>query len=162
MIFELSVIKSLLLVVSRFLIVRQSLKRNHYCYITATAIALSTGTTTTSTTFLLRTFLLIVSSLLFEKSKGALKEQLSAIKPILEDLRLKKEDRFKEFSEIQAQIVWITTEIAGNIPSFTSDDTGINERDLTVKKLGELKSHLEELQKEKVLFDLDFKSNVGE
>lgn len=108
--------------------------------------------------FLLGTFLLIDSSLLFEKSKGSLKEQLSAIKPVLEDLRLKKEDRIKALSEIQAQIVWITTEIAGNIASFTSDDAGINERDLTVKKLGELKSHLEELQTEKVLFDLDFKS----
>lgn len=108
--------------------------------------------------FLLGTFLLIDSSLLFEKSKGSLKEQLSAIKPVLEDLRLKKEDRIKALAEIQAQIVWITTEIAGNIASFTSDDAGINERDLTVKKLGELKSHLEELQTEKVLFDLDFKS----
>lgn len=87
----------------------------------------------------------------FSRSKGSLKEQLSAIKPVLEDLRLKKEDRIKALSEIQAQIVWITTEIAGNIPSFTSDDAGINERDLTVKKLGELKSHLEELQTEKIL-----------
>lgn len=89
-------------------------------------------------------------SVLFEKGRGTLKEQISAIKPILEELRSKKQERIKEFSEIQSQVVWICTEIAGNGQSNLSSDPQVSESDLTMKKLGELKSHLLELQNEKV------------
>ncbi|KAM7511851.1 hypothetical protein LguiB_010726 [Lonicera macranthoides] len=87
----------------------------------------------------------------YEKKKGTLKEQMSAINPLLEDLRLKKQERIKEFSETQLQIVQICAEIAGNDPTINSAELHVDERDLTSKKLGEMKSHLQELQSEKTL-----------
>lgn len=86
----------------------------------------------------------------FEKAKGTLKQQMSSVRPVLEDLRLKKEQRVKDFTETQSQIARICAEIAGNGQSIMPSDPQVNERDLTVKKLGELKSHLHELQNEKV------------
>ncbi|XP_059429033.1 65-kDa microtubule-associated protein 5 isoform X1 [Corylus avellana] len=85
----------------------------------------------------------------FSRGRGTLKEQISAIKPILEELRSKKQERIKQFSEIQSQVVRICAEIAGNGQSNSSDPQ-VNECDLTVRKLGELKSHLQELQTEKI------------
>jgi protein regulator of cytokinesis 1 len=67
----------------------------------------------------------------------------------LEELRSKKQERIKQFSEIQSQVVQICAEIAGDGQSNSSDPQ-VNECDLTVRKLGELKSHLQELQNEKV------------
>lgn len=87
----------------------------------------------------------------FEKGKSTLKQQISYIRPVLEELRSKKKQRVKEFTETQSQIVKICAEIAGNGQSMMSSDPQIDERDLTVKKLGELKSHLQELQNEKVI-----------
>ncbi|XP_062174627.1 65-kDa microtubule-associated protein 5 isoform X1 [Alnus glutinosa] len=85
----------------------------------------------------------------FSRGRGTLKEQISAIKPILEELRSKKQERIKQFSEIQSQVVQICAEIAGDGQSNSSDPQ-VNECDLTVRKLGELKSHLQELQNEKI------------
>ncbi|XP_050282844.1 65-kDa microtubule-associated protein 5 isoform X1 [Quercus robur] len=85
----------------------------------------------------------------FSRGRGTLKEQISAIKPTLEELRSKKQERIKEFSEIQSQIFHICAEISGHGQSNSSDPQ-VNEHDLTVKKLGELKSHLQELQNEKI------------
>ncbi|XP_038689661.1 65-kDa microtubule-associated protein 5 [Tripterygium wilfordii] len=87
----------------------------------------------------------------FSTGKGTLKQQMAAIKPLLDDLRLKKEERIKEFSEIQSQITQICVEIAGSGQSANSDDRQVNETDLTVNKLREFKSHLQELRKEKNL-----------
>lgn len=75
---------------------------------------------------------------------------MSAIRPVLEDLRSKKEKRIKEFSETQSQIVWICSEIAGNGQSVHVSDPQIDESNLTLKKLGDLKAYLHELQNEKV------------
>lgn len=86
-----------------------------------------------------------------EKPKGTLKEQISIIKPVLEDLRQRREERVKEFSDVQSHIVRICAEIAGNTQLSNTTDSQVDERDLTVKKLGELKSHLQELLKEKNL-----------
>ncbi|MFQ6646613.1 hypothetical protein Gotur_019356, partial [Gossypium turneri] len=85
------------------------------------------------------------------KGKGTLKQQISYIRPVLEELRSKKKQRVKEFTETQSQIVKICAEIAGNGQSMMSSDPQVDERDLTVKKLGELKSHLQELQNEKII-----------
>lgn len=85
-----------------------------------------------------------------EKGRGTLKEQVVAIKLIREELRSKKCERLKEFSEVQAQVVSICSEIAGSNQSKSYVDPQIDERDLTAKKLGELKLHLQELQSEKV------------
>ncbi|KAF3448749.1 hypothetical protein FNV43_RR09462 [Rhamnella rubrinervis] len=83
--------------------------------------------------------------------RGTLKDQLSAVKPFLEDLRSRKIERVEEFSETQSLIVQIRAEIAGNGQPKNNADSQLNEHDLTVKRLGELKSYLKELQSEKVL-----------
>ncbi|GMI70123.1 microtubule-associated protein 65-5 [Hibiscus trionum] len=87
----------------------------------------------------------------FSRGKGALKQQISYIRPVLEELRSKKKQRVKEFTETQSQIAQICAEIAGNGQSMLLSDPEVDERDLTVKKLGELKSHLQELQNEKII-----------
>lgn len=87
----------------------------------------------------------------FPRVKGTLKQKISALSPILEDLRMKKQERIKEFSETQLQIDQICAAIAGNDQFISSVETQINEQDLTSKKLGELKSQLQELQSEKTL-----------
>ncbi|PSS24380.1 Microtubule-associated protein [Actinidia chinensis var. chinensis] len=87
----------------------------------------------------------------YENVKGTLKERISSIKPVLEDLRLKKEKRIKDFLETQLQIGRICAEVAGNSQFINSSEPQVNERDLTLKKLGELKSQLQELQYEKTL-----------
>ncbi|KAJ6934450.1 65-kDa microtubule-associated protein 5 [Populus alba x Populus x berolinensis] len=88
---------------------------------------------------------------LFSPGKGPLKQQISAVNPVLDELRLKKQERMKDFYETETQIARICAEIAGSDRSFDSADPEIDERDLTVKRLGELKSHLKELQSEKSL-----------
>ncbi|KGN51608.1 65-kDa microtubule-associated protein 5 [Cucumis sativus] len=87
----------------------------------------------------------------FSRGRGTLKEQVVAIKLILEELRSKKRGRLKEFSEVQLQIVSICSEIAGSGQSKSYVDPQIHEHDLTAKKLSELKLHLQELQNEKHL-----------
>ncbi|MQL87004.1 hypothetical protein Taro_019546 [Colocasia esculenta] len=84
-----------------------------------------------------------------EKRQGTLKEQIAAVKPALEELRLKRGERVKQFLDIQSQIVQIQAEIAEHIPLGNIPPHQINERDLTLRKLGELKSQLQELLKEK-------------
>ncbi|KAI3926966.1 hypothetical protein MKX01_032881 [Papaver californicum] len=73
--------------------------------------------------------------------KGILKDQISAVKPVLEDLRCKKDER----------IVQLLTELAGNAHHSNSSDPQVDECDLTMVKLGELKSQLQELQREKTV-----------
>lgn len=70
---------------------------------------------------------------------------------MLEDLRSRKDERVKEFLKIKSQISQICAEIAGCGQSESVTDPEVDQCDLTVKKLGELKSHLQELQNEKVL-----------
>ncbi|KAG8391074.1 hypothetical protein BUALT_Bualt01G0150000 [Buddleja alternifolia] len=87
----------------------------------------------------------------YEKVKGNLKQQISVISPLLENLRLKKQERVKEISEIEFQVARICAEIAGDDQILDSDGILVDELDLTTKKLGELKSQLQELQFEKNL-----------
>ncbi|KAG8386081.1 hypothetical protein BUALT_Bualt03G0111800 [Buddleja alternifolia] len=82
-----------------------------------------------------------------EKTSGTIKEQLSAIAPALEKLWELKDERIKEFSDAQSQIQKICAEIAG-----TSEQVGnpaVDESDLSLKKLDEFHSQLQDLQKEK-------------
>lgn len=72
------------------------------------------------------------------------------LKPLLAELRRKREERVKEFSEVQLQIVQICAEVAGNTHLGSSASSQVDERDLTVNRLEELKSQLQELQKDKV------------
>ncbi|XP_058218804.1 65-kDa microtubule-associated protein 1-like [Rhododendron vialii] len=82
-----------------------------------------------------------------DKSSGTIKEQLAAVAPTLEQLWKQKEDRIKNFFDVQSQIQKIRGEIVG-----TSGQVGspvVDEADLSLKKLDEFKSQLQELQKEK-------------
>ncbi|KAI3828335.1 hypothetical protein L1987_02435 [Smallanthus sonchifolius] len=82
-----------------------------------------------------------------DKTSGTIKELLAAIAPALEQLWMKKEERIKEFSDVQTQIQKICGEIAGSnerVPSVT-----VGESDLSLKKLKEFHDRLQELQKEK-------------
>ncbi|XP_039145128.1 65-kDa microtubule-associated protein 6-like [Dioscorea cayenensis subsp. rotundata] len=85
-----------------------------------------------------------------EKRLTPLKEQLSLVIPILEDMRLEKEERIKQFIDIQAQIDRIHAEITGlphqnsNVASFSVD-----EHNLSMLRLNEYQAHLRTLQKDK-------------
>ncbi|KAG1363841.1 65-kDa microtubule-associated protein 1 [Cocos nucifera] len=85
-----------------------------------------------------------------EKSSGTIKEQLAAIAPALEQLGEQKEERIKEFADVQSQIQKICGEIAGNlkIGELVGTPT-VDEDDLSLKKLDEYQTQLQELQKEK-------------
>ncbi|CAK9165489.1 unnamed protein product [Ilex paraguariensis] len=82
-----------------------------------------------------------------ENTSGTIKEQLAAIAPVLEQLWKQKDERIKEFSDVQSQIKKICGEIAGN-----SDQVGsptVDESNLSLNKLDEFHAQLQELQKEK-------------
>ncbi|PIA53256.1 hypothetical protein AQUCO_00900082v1 [Aquilegia coerulea] len=87
-----------------------------------------------------------------EKAKGkTLNEKISVVKPILDGLWKKRDERIKEFRNVKSQIVKLHAEMEGNVQPCDSDDMHEVEQDLTLKKLGELMSQLEELQREKSL-----------
>ncbi|XP_057829012.1 65-kDa microtubule-associated protein 1 [Cryptomeria japonica] len=85
-----------------------------------------------------------------EKPTGTLKEQLSAITPVLEKLWQQKEERIKQFLDIQVQIQRICGEIAGklqlNEPTATPK---VDDQDLSMKRLDEFHFRFQELQREK-------------
>ncbi|BAT80662.1 65-kDa microtubule-associated protein 1-like isoform X1 [Vigna umbellata] len=83
-----------------------------------------------------------------ENPSGTIKEQLAAIAPVLEQLWQQKEERIKEFSDVQSQIQQICGEIAGNL-NLSDASPAVDESDLSLKKLDEYQSELQELQKEK-------------
>ncbi|KAI3804742.1 hypothetical protein L1987_26528 [Smallanthus sonchifolius] len=82
-----------------------------------------------------------------EETSGTIKEQLAFIAPALEQLWKKKEERIKEFSDVQAQIKKICGEIAGS--DELAGSLTVDVSDLSLKKLEEFHNHLQELQKEK-------------
>ncbi|KAF3453385.1 hypothetical protein FNV43_RR03825 [Rhamnella rubrinervis] len=85
-----------------------------------------------------------------EKTSGTIKEQLAAIAPALEQLWKQKEERAKEFSDVQSQIQKICGEISGNLNLSEQVGTpAVDEADLSLKKLDEFHAQLQELQKEK-------------
>ncbi|GLT57531.1 hypothetical protein SLA2020_304970 [Shorea laevis] len=83
-----------------------------------------------------------------EKASGTIKEQLAAIAPVLEQLLKQKEERVKEFSDVQSQIQKICEEITGTL-SEQAGDPAVDESDLSLKKLDQYQSKFQELQKEK-------------
>jgi len=85
-----------------------------------------------------------------ENTYGTIKKQLPAIAPVLEQLWQQKEERIKEFSDVQSQIQQICGEIAGNL-NLNDVSPAVDESDLSLKKLDEYQSELQELQKEKVI-----------
>nr|GEW22083.1 65-kDa microtubule-associated protein 1-like [Tanacetum cinerariifolium] len=82
-----------------------------------------------------------------ETTSGTINQQLAAIAPALEQLLKQKEERRKEFLDIQTQIQKIRMEIAGGNQQAGSPT--VDESDLSLKKLDEFRDQLQELQKEK-------------
>jgi septal ring factor EnvC (AmiA/AmiB activator) len=83
-----------------------------------------------------------------EKRTGTLREQLATIRPQLEALRQKKEDRSKQFLEVKRQIASICGEIAAT-PSADFYQAG-GDQDLSLRRLEEYNVQLQVLQKERV------------
>ncbi|CAL8995269.1 unnamed protein product [Prunus brigantina] len=86
-----------------------------------------------------------------EKRSNSLKEKLASVAPLVEDLRVKKEERMKQFSDIKAQIEKISGEISGynHLNNAPVSSLTLDEHDLSVRKLTEYQAHLHTLQKEK-------------
>lgn len=83
-----------------------------------------------------------------EKTSGTIKEQLEAIAPALDKLWKQKDEKIKEFSDVQSQIQKISAEIAGT--SAQLENITVDESNLSMKKLDEFNAQLQDLQKEKV------------
>ncbi|OIV97482.1 hypothetical protein TanjilG_11006 [Lupinus angustifolius] len=83
-----------------------------------------------------------------EKRKGTLKEQLDSITPALREMRLRKEERLKQFRCVLGQIQKISSEITGNSVNAPSSIV-VNENDLSLKRLEEFQNELQRLCNEK-------------
>ncbi|PWZ18854.1 65-kDa microtubule-associated protein 1 [Zea mays] len=85
-----------------------------------------------------------------EKTTGTIKQQLAAIAPTLEQLTKQKNERKREFVNVQSQIDQICGEIAGTIEVGEQMTTPqVNEDDLTLERLEDFRSQLKDLEKEK-------------
>ncbi|KAK1302659.1 65-kDa microtubule-associated protein 6 [Acorus calamus] len=83
-----------------------------------------------------------------DKRPKSLKEQLASVTPLLDDLRVKKEERLKQFADVKLQIEKINGEISGyNHVAETA--INVEEHDLSLRKLNEYHTQLRALQKEK-------------
>ncbi|KAK1387154.1 65-kDa microtubule-associated protein 6-like [Heracleum sosnowskyi] len=84
------------------------------------------------------------------KNATTLKDQLMLLAPVVEDLKLKKEERMKQFLDMRAQIDKITVEISG-YSHLANSGLGLDmeEQDLSLRKLNEYQTCLQALQKEK-------------
>ncbi|XP_043721779.1 65-kDa microtubule-associated protein 6-like isoform X2 [Telopea speciosissima] len=82
-----------------------------------------------------------------DKLSATLKEQLASVSPLVEDLKMKKEERIKQFSDLKAQIEKISGEISG----YTQPNGAVTMevQDLSLRKLTEYQTCLHNLQKEK-------------
>lgn len=83
-----------------------------------------------------------------DNTSGTIKQQLASIAPLLEQLCKQKEERVKEFSDVQSQIQKICGEISGKF-NINDQSPTVDETDLSLKKLDEYHAQLQELQKEK-------------
>lgn len=82
-----------------------------------------------------------------DKRRGTLKEQLAIIRPQLEALRHKKEDRAKQVLDVKRQIAHIRGEIAATQASEFYPSGG--DQDLTLRRLEEYNAQLQKLQRER-------------
>ncbi|GFQ03162.1 65-kda microtubule-associated protein 6 [Phtheirospermum japonicum] len=90
----------------------------------------------------------------FDKKAKSLKGQLAAVTPLVDDLKLKKAERMKQFADIKSQIDKISGEISGcgqiNVNASSLDEEQEQEQeDLSLRKLMEYQSNLRSLQKDK-------------
>ncbi|KAJ4959827.1 hypothetical protein NE237_019737 [Protea cynaroides] len=86
-----------------------------------------------------------------DKCSATLKEQLASVSPQVQDLKMKKEERIKQFADVKAQIDKISGEISGytQINGAATNCLSMEEQDLSLRKLTEYQLHLHNLQKEK-------------
>ncbi|XP_062172300.1 65-kDa microtubule-associated protein 6 [Alnus glutinosa] len=86
-----------------------------------------------------------------KKRSASLKEKLASVTPIVEDLKMKKEERTKQFADIKAQIEKISGEISGYslVNNAMISSLTLDEQDFSLRKLTEYQTHLRTLQKEK-------------
>lgn len=77
-------------------------------------------------------------------------EQLAKVEPVLEGLRRRRDECVNEFLTVQLQIVRLQEEISGTIDHGDTATPLVDETNLSLGRLGELKTQLNELQTEKV------------
>ena len=87
-----------------------------------------------------------------QKDKGilSLKEQLAAVVPVLENLKCKKEERIKQFSDIRSQIEKIRFELSEYNDHDSESSLAEDQHDLSTRKLNSYQAQLRALQKDKV------------
>ena len=86
-----------------------------------------------------------------DKSYVSLREQLAAVAPVLDNLKCKKEERIKQYYDIQSQIEKIRSELSE--PSGQGDNANspaADEHDLSTRKLNSYQAELRALKKDKV------------
>uniref|UniRef100_A0A2P2KH42 Uncharacterized protein MANES_15G138700 n=2 Tax=Rhizophora mucronata TaxID=61149 RepID=A0A2P2KH42_RHIMU len=86
-----------------------------------------------------------------EKRSTSLKQKLAFVAPLVEDMRMKKEERLKQFADIKTQIDKISGEISGysNVNNVLMSSLTLDEQDFSLRKLNEYQTHLRSLQKDK-------------
>ncbi|XP_075658218.1 65-kDa microtubule-associated protein 6 [Castanea sativa] len=86
-----------------------------------------------------------------EKRSASLKDKLASVTPLVDDLKMKKEERMKQFADINAQIEKISGEISGysHVNNAMIGSLTLDELDLSLRKLTDYQTHLRTLQKEK-------------
>uniref|UniRef100_A0ACD5YHG3 Uncharacterized protein n=1 Tax=Avena sativa TaxID=4498 RepID=A0ACD5YHG3_AVESA len=85
-----------------------------------------------------------------DKSYVSLREQLAAVAPVLDNLKCKKEERVKQYYDIQSQIEKILSELSE--PRDQGDNAispAADEHDLSTRKLSSLQAQLSALKKDK-------------
>ncbi|KAL8126257.1 65-kDa microtubule-associated protein 3-like [Apium graveolens] len=83
-----------------------------------------------------------------DQTPRSLKEELKTIRPQLEEMQKRKLDRRNQFYDVVAQVQKIRNEIDRSDKS-TIYSPGVDEADLSLRKLEELQQELQDLQKEK-------------
>ncbi|KAI3449137.1 hypothetical protein Pfo_005802 [Paulownia fortunei] len=83
-----------------------------------------------------------------KKSSGSLKKELLAIMPQLEDMKKKRNERKSQFAEVLKQINSISKELSGSTEE-NLNTVVIDENDLSMKRLDDLRNQLLLLQKQK-------------
>lgn len=101
-----------------------------------------------------------------EKRSASLKEKLASVTPMVEDLKMKKEERMKQFADTKAQIEKISGEISGYslVNNVMISSLTLDEQDFSLRKLTEYQTHLRTLQKEKVsryFYEMDLEIPCG-
>lgn len=86
-----------------------------------------------------------------EKLGGTLMEQLAKVEPVLDDLRMRRDERVNEFLTVQLRIFRLEAEISGTTDHGDPAAPLVDETNLSIRRLTELKTQLTELQTEKNL-----------